>query len=245
VTSASGSAPPAKGKGVGFTTVSVAAAEGGHAVQLDGKPLRTPQGIAFVLPSAALARAIAAEWQASAPRPPAPDKMPLTRIAGTALDRTTQQRATIEDQLLGYAETELLCYRAEAPEPLVERQHQAWQPLLDWLAIRHDALLVTTTAILPVSQPEPSLTALRGALSGLDPWRLAALSLAVGASGSLVIGLALLDSRLDPEAAFELAELDASFQIERWGEDSEATARRAGVRADLELARRFLDLLTD
>lgn len=229
----------------GFKTVSVVAVDGGHQVRLDDKPLKTPQGVPFVLPSAPLARAIAAEWQATAPRPPAPEKMPLTRVAGTALDRLTQQRAIIEEQLLGYAETELLCHRADAPLELVQRQNRVWQPLLDWVAVRHDAMLTTTIGIVAVAQPERSLAALRGALSTLDPWRLAALSIAVAASGSLVIGLALADGRIDPATAFDAAELDATWQIEKWGEDREASDRRAVVRADLELAKRFLDLLRD
>ena len=231
------------GKGQGFTAVEVVAGDSGHAICLDGKPLRTPQGVAFVLPAARLAEAIADEWRAAAPRPPKPDAMPLTRVAGTVLDRLSQQREIIERQLLSYAETELLCHRAQAPEALVRRQHETWQPLLDWVAIRHDAMLTVTTGIVAVEQPERSLAALRGALAGLDPWRLAAISVAVAASGSLVIGLALSDGRIDPQAAFDAAELDATWQIERWGEDKEAADRRAVVRADLELAKRFLELL--
>jgi chaperone required for assembly of F1-ATPase len=226
-----------------FKTVDVVPGEGRHRVRIDGKPLKTPRGEIFALPNARLAEAIADEWRASAPRPPKPDAMPLTRVAGTVLDRLTQHRAIIERQLLAYAETELLCHRADAPEGLVQRQHAIWQPLLDWVAIRHDAMLTVTTGIVAVAQPERSLAALRGALAAMDPWRLAAISVAVAASGSLVIGLALSDGRIDPQAAFEACELDATWQIERWGEDKEASDRRAVVRADLELAKRFLDLL--
>ncbi len=239
-----GSSKGKGGRGV-FKNVAVVPQEGGYAVHLDGKPLKTPQGVAFVLPSPTLAKAIADEWQATAPRPPSPEKMPLTRIAGTVLDRLSQQREAIEAQLLSYAETELLCHRAEGPSALATRQHQTWQPLLDWVAIRHDAMLNITTGIVAVPQPERSLAALRGALSGMDPWRLAAISVAVAASGSLVIGLALSDGRIDPAAAFEAAELDTTWQIEKWGEDREASDRRAVVRTDLELAKRFLGLLTD
>lgn len=237
-------------KGV-FTSVSVApvapsdSGTGGFEVRLDARPLRTPQGGSFVLPSAMLAEAIADEWRATAPHPPRPDSMPLTRIAGTVLDRLSRQRETIEAQLVSYAETELLCHRAEAPAALVERQNRLWQPLLDWVAIRHDAMLQVTTGVVALQQPERSLAALRGAIAGMNPWRLAAISVAVAASGSLVIGLALSDSRIDAQAAFEAAELDATWQIERWGEDKEAADRREVVRADLELAKRFLDLLTD
>jgi len=240
---ASARAASAKAQFGSFKAVDVVPAEDGHRVRIDGKPMKTPQGEIFALPNARLAEAVADEWRASAPRPPRPEAMPLTRVVGTVLDRLTQHRAIIERQLLAYAETELLCHRADAPEALVQRQHAIWQPLLDWVAIRHDAMLTVTTGIVAVAQPERSLAALRGALAAMDPWRLAAISVAVAASGSLVIGLALSDGRIDPQAAFDAAELDATWQIERWGEDKEASDRRAVVRADLELAKRFLDLL--
>lgn len=228
----------------GFKEVRFVAENGCFAVHLDDKPLRTPAGNPFVLPTQALAEAIAAEWQATAPKLPRADLMPLTRMAGTALDRTTLQREQIEAQLLSYAETELLCHRAEAPDRLVERQARQWQPLLDWLAVRHDALLKPTAGILAVKQDAQCLSALKAALQALDPWRLAAVSLAVSVSGSLVIGLALADGKLTPQEAFDAAELDSTFQIETWGEDAEAMRHRKEVRADLELAKRFLDLLT-
>ena len=128
---------------------------------------------------------------------------------------------------------------------LVERQNALWQPLLDWAARELDAPLDTTTGTLAVAQPEDSLTALRRAVEAHDDMPLAALAAAVKSAGSLVIGLALSHGRLDPEAAFEAAELDASTQIEIWGEDPEATRRRAAVRGELDTAARFLALLRD
>ncbi len=215
---------------------------GGHAVRRGGKPLKTPAGHELAVPTRALAEALADEWRTAGARP-RPEALPLTRMASTALDRIARHRADIERQLLDYAETELLCHRADAPHDLVARQHAVWQPLLDWLAHRHDALLAATTGILARPQSPASLAALEKVLAGLDHWRLAAVSVAVATSGSLVVGLALADGRLDASGAFEVAELDATYQIEKWGEDSEATERRAGVRGELELAERFLRLL--
>ncbi|MBV8537308.1 MAG: ATPase [Alphaproteobacteria bacterium] len=222
-------------------------AASGFAVAIDGRPLRTPLGVEVMVPTKALADALAAELaepaaQAGHGRLRA-EAMPLMRMASTALDRITRHRADIEGQLLAYAETELLCHRAEHPPELVARQRAIWQPLLDWLALRHDALLTVTTGILAKPQSPASLEALRRVLAGLDAWRLTGVSVAVAASGSLVIGLAMADGGLDAGPAFEAAELDASYQIEQWGEDLEASRRRAGVRADLELAQRFFGLL--
>ncbi len=225
-----------------YKEVRAAAAEGGFEVRLDGRTLRTPAGAQLMLPAEALAVAIAAEWQDQGDKIN-PETMPMMSLACTALDRVVGQRDQIVEEILRFAETDLLCHRVDTPSELVRRQSETWQPLMDWAAQELEAPLQATTGILAVAQPPESLAALRRAVEGLDDLALTALSVAVGAAGSLVIGLALLRGRLDPEAAFEAAELDASYQIELWGEDPEATRRRATCRADLEAAARFAALL--
>jgi chaperone required for assembly of F1-ATPase len=215
-------------------------------VSVNGRPLRTPQGVEVVVPTAALAEALSVEMRASGQAAPGKlraEAMPLMRMTSTALDRVARHRADIEGQLVAYAETELLCHRAEHPPELVARQRAVWQPLLDWLARQHAAPLAATTGILATPQSPASLKALRAVVAGFDVWRLTGLSVAVAASGSLVIGLAMAAGRLDAAQAFEAAELDATYQIEAWGEDKEAAQRRAGIRAELELAERFFGLL--
>jgi len=219
-----------------------AAAEDGFEVQLDGRTLRTPAGSRLALPAEALAAAVAAEWQAQGDKV-SPETMPMMSLASTALDRVAARRGEIVEEVLRFAETDLLCHRADTPAELVRRQTETWQPLLDWAAQELEAPLQATTGILAVAQPPESLAALGRTVEGLDDLALTALSVAVSAAGSMVIGLALLHGRLDPEAAFEAAELDASYQIELWGEDPEATRRRATCRADLFAAARFAGLI--
>ncbi len=216
----------------------------GHPVRVNGKTLTTPRGTAMAVPTAALAAAIAAEWPALRKgKKPDPRALKLTRVAATALDLVRPQREKVVSDLLAYAETELVCHRASAPPGLVARQDALWQPLLAWVIARYDASLQVTRSVLAVEQPPATLARLSAALAQFDDFRLAALSLAVTTAGSLVIGLALVAGRIDAAAAFDAAELDATYQIEQWGEDAEATARRAEVRDDLETAARFVGLL--
>ncbi len=227
-----------------YKEVSVAAVDGGYAVRLDGREVRTPAKATLVLPCAGLAEAVAAEWAAQGARI-APASMPLMSLACTAIDRVAPNRAAVIGDLVGYAESDLLCYRAEHPEALVARQAELWQPLLDWAARDLDAPLRVTCGIRHEPQPEAAVTALRRAVEALDDLSLAALDCATRVSGSLVIALALHRGRLRPDDAFAAAELDASFQIELWGEDPEATRRRAAVLADLAAAGRLFALLSD
>ena len=129
-----------------------------------------------------------------------------------------------------------MCYRAEAPSELVLRQQARWQPLLDWLADTYGARLAVTAGIAHVDQPKPALRSLRAAVEALDDFELAALSSATAACGSLVLGLALTAGRIDAEAAFEVSQLDETFQSEKWGEDAKAAERRRRLKADIEAA---------
>ncbi|MCC7427984.1 MAG: ATPase [Alphaproteobacteria bacterium] len=219
---------------------------GGHAVCLDGRPVRTPAGKALVVPGPALAAAIAAEWGGQGHRPGAPVRpqdMPLTQLACTALDRIAADPAATAAAIARFAETDLLCYRAEEPEALIARQRAIWQPVLDWLAQTYDAPLGVTAGLMPLAQERAALEALGRVVARIAPLPLAGLSLAVGAMGSLALGLALLAGRLDAEAAADAALLDETFQAERWGSDPEAEARRAQLRADVAAAARLFALL--
>jgi chaperone required for assembly of F1-ATPase len=216
--------------------------EGGWSVALDGRTLRTPGKAAMVVPSAALAAAIAAEWEGQA-GDVRPAQMPLFRLAATALDRTAAFRDRVVTEIGNYAGTDLVCYRAEEPPTLAARQQAVWQPLIDWATQRYDAALHVTSGVVPTRQSAAALKAFAAAVAALDDFRLTALHALTGACGSVVIALALLEGRLDADEAFVASQLDETFQIEAWGEDAEAAQRRRTLAADIAAAARFLDLL--
>jgi chaperone required for assembly of F1-ATPase len=169
--------------------------------------------------------------------------MPLTRLAATAIDRTRTQRDLVVADTAKYAGTDLVCYRAEHPPALIARQEAEWQPLIDWAMRRYDAALAVTSGIVPRPQSPAALKAFAAAVEALDDFRLTALHTMTTACGSLVIALALMEGRLDAAAAFAASQLDETFQIEAWGEDAEAAARRRGLAEDIAAAERFVHLL--
>ncbi|HEV8014667.1 MAG TPA: ATP12 family protein [Stellaceae bacterium] len=213
-----------------------------YAVQLDGKPLQTPAKRALRVPSRALADAIAAEWQGQGAAV-SPATLPLTRLVSTAIDRVAPQRHDIVAEIANYAATDLLCYRAAEPPELVERQARLWQPLLDWAEARYGAALIVTQGVTPVPQPPAALAAIERATAAHDAPALVALHLATACCGSVVLGLALMAEHITPAEAFAAAQLEESFEIERWGEDAEQTQRRAALKEDIALAARFAALL--
>jgi chaperone required for assembly of F1-ATPase len=216
-----------------------------YTIRLDGKPLHLPSGTVLRVAHTKLVEAIATEWQdAGGGKGGAMTfaDTPLTRLAGTAQERIAPERWPTVDAIARYGESDLLCYRAEAPEALVRRQDEAWQPWLDWVADRHNAPLRVTAGIVAVRQHRDSIAALREAVAAFDIWALAGLGVAVPALGSLVLGLALADGVLDPSTAHALGALDELYQVEKWGEDDEATARRAAVGADIAAATRLIML---
>ena len=218
--------------------------EGTYGIALDGRPAKTPGKRDLTVPTGALAAAIAEEWNAQEGEV-RPATMPLTRLATTTLDRVATQRKTVVQQTANYAGTDLLCYRAGHPPALAARQQSMWQPLIDWAVLRYDAPLSVTNGVIPKSQATTSLRAFAAAVTELDDFALTALHLATTACGSLVLGLALLEGRIDAAEAFAASQLDESFQIEAWGEDPEQLERRRALAADIEAAARFVSLLRE
>jgi chaperone required for assembly of F1-ATPase len=225
-----------------YRDVIVAPGEDGHRILLDGRPMRTPAKQPLAAPTAALAEAIAAEWRAQE-ETIRPDAMPLTRLASTAIDRMPAQRDTAIDEVVAYADTDLVCYRAAEPFELVRRQQRTWQPMLDWVSGTYGVKLAVTTSILPLAQPAPVRAGLRSAIESLSDWPLVGVHAATTALGSLVLGLCLLHGRLDADAALAASLLDELFEIERWGSDVELERRHAVLRRDVTGAARFVRAL--
>ena len=216
--------------------------DGGWGIALDNRPMRTPGKNELVLPTEPLAAAIAAEWDAQQDEI-RPQAMPLTRLAATAIDRTAPLRERVVAETADYADTDLVCYRADHPPALAARQQCVWQPLIDWATLRYDAALAITSGVIPTPQSPTTLKAFAGAVAAQDDFRLTALHTLTATCGSVVIALALIEGRLDAEGAFAASQLDETFQIEAWGEDAEAANRRRALAADIEAAARFIALL--
>lgn len=218
--------------------------EAGYRILLDGRIVKTPSGATLSLPTRALAEAITEEWRAQGDSI-RPETMVLTKLANTALDRVTHTQEEIRAQIVSFAKSDLLCYRAESPSGLVERQSSEWDPLLTWIAETHGARFKTVAGIVFADQPEEALAAVEKALASRGPNELAAIAFAASSLGSAILALALAAERMTPEAAFAASQLDALYQAERWGEDAEAKAARDAVKKDIDAASRFLHLLKE
>jgi chaperone required for assembly of F1-ATPase len=210
-------------------------------VLLDSRPLRTPAKAVLDLPTEEMARAIAAEW-AEQGEEIDPLSMPVTRSANSAIDRVATQHGEVAGMLAAYAETDLLCHRAETPLRLNEQQAAAWDPLLDWAEHRFGARLAPTTGILPVAQAEPALRLLSDTVHGMGAFQLTALHDLVSLSGSLILGLAVAEGRLDPAEGWRLSRIDEDWQIAQWGEDEEAAEVAARKYSEFLHAKRFWTL---
>jgi chaperone required for assembly of F1-ATPase len=225
----------------------------GWAVTLNGRVARTPARNPLVVPSAALARAIADELAADARlqagRGLAALKAgSLFRLAAGAIDVIGAEqggRARTIGEIAAYGGTDLLSYRAEGPDELVRRQNAAWDPLLAWFAKRFGAELACAAAVTPLAQDPRALEAVKAAVGAYDDFVLAGLALATTVAGSVVIALALIDGESDAETACAAATLDETFQLEKWGRDAEAETRLDALHHDLEQAARFVGLLRD
>jgi chaperone required for assembly of F1-ATPase len=243
------SAPGAGGKGRKaslpkrfYSDVSVKAGGDGAALLLDGKPVRTPRKAPFVVPNAALAEAIAEEWRGQGERID-PETMPLTKLANSVIDGVAGNEASVIDDIVNYAGSDLICYRADGPQGLIAKQTEHWDPVLDWAKRNLGAPMRLAEGVMHVTQPPASLAELRMQLAVFDAWSLAALHVMTGLSGSALLALAVALGRLSPEQAWDAAHVDEDWQIGQWGEDAEAKDRRARHHRDFTAAAQLLSLL--
>src|SRR3954466_7835783 len=228
-----------------WDTATAAPDPGGFRVLLDGRPVRLPGGSPLLVEAPRLAEAIAAEWSAAGGAKGGemtPADIPLTRLAGTAQERIAPDPAGMVEGLAKYAESDLLCYRAD-DHRLAAIQAAEWQPLLDWAALQHDAPLRVTTGVVPVAQDLASIEALRRVVAACSPIELTALGVLVPGFGSLVLALAVVQGRLEAAEAHRLSILDESYQEDFWGTDAEAAERRRRIVAEVAQAERLLALV--
>lgn len=224
-----------------WTTATALRVVDGFTVQLDGRPVRTPQKAPLILPTLALAEAVAAEWQAQEGKVD-PETMPCTRAANSAIDKVAPQHSEVAAMLAAYGGSDLLCYRAEGPPQLRSRQAERWDPLLDWARDALAAPLLATVGVMHVEQPAESLAALHRRVSNLSAFQLSAFHDLVAISGSLVLALAVTRRRLSVEAAWDLSRVDEDWQISLWGEDEEAADVAVRKRTAFLQADRFYGL---
>lgn len=218
-----------------YKKVSIAPSDGGFAVLLDGRPVKTPARNSLLLPTEKLAAAIAAEWREQGDEVVA-TAMPLLRLSNTVVDGVAVNRESVIDAILRFGENDLLCYRAHQPPELVARQREGWDPMLDWARQRFGAHMAVAEGLGHVDQTPQSLAALRLALTGHDAFTLAGLHVIASITGSLVLALAVVEGQTSGAHAFVLSRIDESYQAEKWGEDAEAAKRATALAHELDKA---------
>ena len=226
-----------------YEAVSVAPLEDGFAVHLDGKPVRTPGKALLALPTERAADLVAEEFAAQGETINAVT-MPVLRLVNTAIDGVASDPQAVLEDVLRFASSDLLCYRADAPQGLVDRQNQHWDPVLDWARGTLGARFNLAEGIIHVEQTRESIAVLGVHLAQrAEPLRLAAIHVMTSLTGSALLALAVDFGELDGDAAWAAGHVDEDWQVEQWGQDAEAVARRSARRRDMMAAVSLLDAL--
>ena len=215
--------------------------DGAWTIELDGRLVRTPGKAQLSVPTEAMATALAAEWEAQ-DETIDPNSMPVTRAANSAIDKVSLQFAEVAEIVAAYGDSDLICYRSDAPAELVRRQNEAWNPLVDWAEKNFGTRPLLAAGVMHVPQPPELLHAMQDAVSACGLFELTALHDLVALSGSLVMGISLLKGEEDPATIWRASRIDEDYQIEQWGEDEEAAEVAERKRQDFLNAYRFLEL---
>ena len=226
-----------------WQSAEASATDAGFAIALDGRRVKTPAKADLILPTEKLADAVTEEWNGVGETID-PRAMPLTGLANAAIDRIAPDKLQFASGIARYGESDLTCYRAEGPDMLVRRQQETWDVLLDWARRRYDVDFTTCSGVMHVEQPSDTIRKLSHEVQALDAFRLAGLAPLVTIGGSLVAALAVYEEMMPAEAAWEAVSLDERWQLEQWGDDSDARSALGARRRDFLAAARFLDLLS-
>jgi chaperone required for assembly of F1-ATPase len=214
----------------------------GFAVQLDGRPVRTPKKRHLVVPTRALAEAIAEEWAAQGEKID-PATMPLSKLAITTIDGVAENAAEVRNDIVHFAGSDLLCYRAGAPSALADLQAKAWDPTLRWIEAESGERFLLAEGVMPVTQSAAALAGVDRLLAPFGAFALASLHVMTTLTGSAFLALAVAMRRMSVADAWAVGHLDEDWQIARWGIDVEAADRRERRWQEMQAAARFLDLL--
>jgi chaperone required for assembly of F1-ATPase len=221
-----------------YDRATVASTPQGYALRLDAKPVRTPAGRLLAAPTGELAQALAAEWDAQRDVID-PSEMPLTRLANSIIDGVADRPDAVQEEVEKYLGSDLVCYRADAPRGLVERQSKHWDPILDWAREALGANFAVGEGVIHVAQSDDALAAAAAAIPS-EPWRLGAVHAATTLTGSALLALALAQGALSADDAWTAAHVDEDWNIEQWGSDDEAMARRSFREAEFRAAAKVL-----
>lgn len=218
-------------------------APGGYTVRLDGKNIKTPLQNALIVPTATMAAAMAAEWEAQAEEVN-PAAMPLNQLVNTMLDKATgHERAAMNAEIVKYAGSDLVCYFATHPADLLARQEAVWHPLINWIFDEYGVVLKTVQGIQYINQPADDMAIVKERVAGLSPADFTVVQAVTGLTGSAVIGLAVCAGRLGAQQAFEAAGVDETYQLEKWGEDKLARDKLNHLLSELETVEKFRFLM--
>ncbi|MEL6375780.1 MAG: ATP12 family protein [Pseudomonadota bacterium] len=225
-----------------WESTSVIERDGGYSVLLDKREVKTPAKAALVVPSFAMANAISKEWD-DQEEEIKPQMMPVTRAANAAIDKVSIQHSEVADIVSAYADADLLCYRADGPSSLAQRQSEAWDPLLDWAAERFHARLTPVVGVMHTAQDSQALSILTKRAHQMDAFALTAFHDLVSLSGSFIIGLAAIENHLSPESLWQISRVDETWQQEQWGEDEDALETARYKESEFLQAKQFYDYL--
>lgn len=230
-----------------YQNVSMKPVQGGYGVFLDGRPIKTPSKMEFVVPNASLCELVCAEWEEQEEKIK-PDTMPLTQLVHTKIEKVSHERGVMEEQVLKYIHSDLLCYRADTPEELVERQNRIWQPHLDWFAQIYGYAFKVTDGLAALRQDEALCDTIRADVAALDDERFTLLQMITPAAGSIVLALAFVKGAASADDIMACAFLEEDYKFDLYNEavhggDPLTEKRRKSMRRDMDAAQDYLETL--
>ena len=219
-----------------YKSVDVEQQDDVHVVMLDGRTVKTPGKALLASSSEVIANHMAEEWNGQEERID-PMTMPVTRLVNTAIDGVANEMQAVKEDIIHYSCSDMLCYRAAQPQPLVDRQTAIWDPYIEWSQAALGARFELAEGVTYIEQPPESISAFSVHVGQInDALVLAAAHVVTSLTGSSILAMAAVKGDWGLDEIWSAAHLDEDWNIEQWGEDFEAQDRRAARFKDMKAA---------
>lgn len=225
-----------------YKEASVGERDGSFAILLDGKNIKTPGKVNVVVPSEELANLVAKEWAAQE-KEIDPATMPLTRLVNTIVERGNEALDDVKAEIVKFAGNDLLVYRADSPQELVDLQTKHWGGALEAFSKRYDVSFNAITGVMHQDQPAEVQARIGEIIAHYSDFEACSTMSITSITGSAVLAIGLKEGLFTPAQVLETAYVDEDYQAQHWGEDAEATRMRAFKRQDFDAAVTVLGLV--
>ena len=211
-------------------------------ILLDKRILKTPMQKDLIFSNYKIAKETALEWDIDE-KEINTENMVFYGLISTAIDKISNDKVSYIDNVLGFINTDLICYRADKPNELIDLQNSSWNPIISFIKKYIDVELKFFIGVMPSKQSLEIFNRLKTLINSFSDIEISALHRMTNLTGSIFISICILKGDVLKNEAFELSFLDELYQAKNWGVEQESLDKRDKIAKELNRIISFVELI--